>query len=86
MALCRVGRQAEGLEWGHRAVEIDPEDAGVRYNVACLCSVAGEVDRAVELVQGAVAAGFGNREWLERDPDLTAIRDDPRFQAILADM
>lgn len=86
VALCRVGRQSEGLEWGHRAVEIDPEDAGVRYNVACLFAVAGQRDRAIELLESAVAAGFGNREWLARDPDLAAIRDDPRFQTLLAAM
>lgn len=86
VALYRVGRKAEGLEWGERAVEIDPEDAGVRYNVACLFAVAGQGDRAIELLEEAMDAGFGNREWLERDPDLESIRDDPRFQALLERM
>ncbi len=79
----RVGLEKQGLDWGQRAVEIDPEDAGVRYNVACLFAVAGQGDRALELLEQAVAAGFGNREWLERDPDLESIRDDPRFEALL---
>ena len=86
VALYRVGREDEGLQWGHRAVEIDPQDAGVRYNVACLFAVAGQRERAIELTQTAVDAGFGNREWLERDPDLEGIRDDPRFQALLRRM
>jgi adenylate cyclase len=86
VALYRVGREAEGLEWGERAVEIDPHDAGVRYNVACLFAVADQRDRAIELIVEAVDAGFGNREWLERDPDLGSIRDDPRFQAVLEHM
>lgn len=86
MALCRVGREAEGLDWGRRAVEIDPEDAGVRYNVACLFAVAGQGERAIDLLEGAVAAGFGNREWLERDPDLANIRGDPQFRAVLDEM
>jgi TolB-like protein/Tfp pilus assembly protein PilF len=83
VASFRVGRSDAGLEWGRRAVEIDPEDAGVRYNVACLFAVAGERERALELLEQAVAAGFGNREWLERDPDLESVRDASRFQALL---
>jgi adenylate cyclase len=42
VALCRTGRRAEGLAWAERALAADPEDAGVRYNVACLYAVAGE--------------------------------------------
>jgi len=34
VALCRLGRPEEGLHWGERALEIDPEDAGIFYNVA----------------------------------------------------
>lgn len=83
VALYRTGRREEGLEWGLRAVEIDPEDAGVRYNLACLYAVAGEVERSLDMLEAAVRVGFGNRPWLERDPDLNAVRDHPRFAALL---
>lgn len=86
VASLRVGRQEEGLEWGRRAVEIDPEDAGIRYNVACLFAVAGQNERALQELEHAVTAGFGNREWLERDPDLETIRGAPRFQALFGAM
>ncbi len=86
VASFRVGRSEDGFEWGRRAVELDPDDAGVRYNVACLFAVAGDRERALELLEQAVASGFGNRNWLERDPDLASVRDDPRFQALLARM
>lgn len=86
VASFRVGRRDEGFEWGQRAIQIDPEDPGVRYNVACLFGVAGERDRALALLEEAVAAGFGNREWLERDPDLESVRDDPRFTALIESM
>ena len=83
VALCRIDRREEGLDWGRRAVEIDPEDASVRYNLACLYSVAGELDRSLDTLESAIDVGFGNRGWLERDPDLSAIRSHPRFRALL---
>jgi len=86
VACCRVGRPAEGLEWGARAVELDPVDAGVRYNVACLFAVAGRPDDALRYIEEAVRTGFGNRNWLERDPDLDSIRDMPRFRELMASM
>jgi adenylate cyclase len=86
VALCRLGRRAEGFEWAERALFADPEDAGVRYNVACLYAVGGATDRAVECLESAVAAGFGNRDWLERDPDLEAVRREPRFTELLSTM
>jgi hypothetical protein len=30
--------------------------------------------------------GFGNRAWLERDPDLEAVREHPRFRELLDGM
>ncbi|HSJ06412.1 MAG TPA: hypothetical protein VK936_06910, partial [Longimicrobiales bacterium] len=86
VALCRLGRAEEGLHWAERALFADPEDAGVRYNVACLYAVAGNPDRAIACLQEAVRAGFGNRDWLERDPDLDGVRSDPRFPALMAGM
>jgi TolB-like protein/Tfp pilus assembly protein PilF len=86
VALCRLGRVEEGLEWADRALTIDPEDAGVRYNAACLFAVADKAERALECLQEAVDVGFGNRAWLERDPDLDGLRAHPRFQALLAAM
>jgi adenylate cyclase len=86
VALCRLGRTAEGFEWAERAIFADPEDAGVRYNVACLYAVGGAADRALDCLDSAVTAGFGNREWLERDPDLESVRGLPRFDDLLSRM
>jgi adenylate cyclase len=86
VALCRTGRRAEGLAWAERALAADPEDAGVRYNVACLYAVAGEPERALACLEEARGMGFGNRAWLERDPDLEAVREHPRFRELLDGM
>ncbi len=80
---CRLGDLEAGLAWAERALKIDPEDPGVRYNVACLYAVEDRREDAIGALEAAVATGFGNVEWLERDPDLESIREDPRFGALM---
>jgi serine/threonine protein kinase/Tfp pilus assembly protein PilF len=82
VALCRLGEKEKGLEWAERAIEIDPSDGGVCYNVACLFSLEGEVDRAIECLLEAVKVGFAHRDWVDNDPDLDPLRNDPRFKAL----
>jgi TolB-like protein/thioredoxin-like negative regulator of GroEL len=79
VAQCRIGQKEAGLEWAERAVMVDPEDASIAYNVACLYALEGESDKAIESLERAVGRGFGNRGWLDRDPDLDSLRGDPRF-------
>lgn len=82
-ALCRLGEGAKGLEWAERALVIDPNDAGVAYNVACVYAIAGEADQAIATLQQAVRNGFGNVEWVGNDPDWADMKDDPRFKALM---
>ncbi|MEQ9569348.1 MAG: tetratricopeptide repeat protein [Longimicrobiales bacterium] len=84
VALCRLGRRKEGLAWAERALHLDPEDAGVRYNAACLYAVAEEPERAIECLESAIAIGFGNPDWLARDPDLDNLRGVPAFESLMA--
>ena len=65
-----------------RAIAIDPNDAGIQYNVACLFALEGEKTRAILSLEAAVRAGFAHRDWVAKDPDLDSLRDDPRFQAL----
>jgi non-specific serine/threonine protein kinase len=81
--LVALGETARGLEWADRALALDPEDALLLYNVACIKSLAGAGDDALECLDRAVRAGMRNRGWLEHDSNLDAIRSNPRFQALM---
>jgi serine/threonine protein kinase/Flp pilus assembly protein TadD len=83
ISLCRLGRIQDGLDWGNQALALDPEDSGVLYNIACLYSVAGRTEQALDLLERAVQNGFGHREWIEHDPDFVALRDQPRYRALI---
>ncbi|NNK49724.1 MAG: hypothetical protein HKP01_12695, partial [Gemmatimonadetes bacterium] len=54
-----------------------------QYNVACLYSLEDQTDLAIDCLERAVAAGFGHRDWIEQDPDLDTLREDPRFQELV---
>jgi serine/threonine protein kinase/Flp pilus assembly protein TadD len=82
-SLYKLGDVARAQAWAERALAVDPNDAGVLYNVACAFGVQGNADRAIELLERAVENGFGHREWIEHDPDLNALHDRPRFKALL---
>ena len=84
IAWCRLGQVEKGLEWGDKALALDPDDAGVLYNVACLNAVAGRVEPALDQLERAAQNGFGHREWIEHDPDLESLRSHPRYQALLS--
>jgi TolB-like protein/Flp pilus assembly protein TadD len=83
-ALIQLGERDRGLEWARRGLALAPEDSSVLYNVACVYSLGGLADQALECLDQAVQNGFGHRAWLENDSDLDSLRADPRFTALLA--
>ena len=82
--LIQLGEVDEGLRWGKRALDLDPDDPRVLYNLACLQCKAGGTAEAIEYFERSLAAGYASREWIENDSDLDPIRDQPRFKAAVA--
>ena len=79
-----LGDREEAIRWIERALWTDPGDAQAQYNVACAWAMLGEVDRALDILEGwAKRGGVLARNWLERDPDLNAIRSSPRYPGLL---
>jgi non-specific serine/threonine protein kinase len=83
MSLCELGEPARGMEWAEKALAMDPEEPQVLYNVACVYAKFGEPDKSIDCIEQAIAHGWGQKEWMENDPDLANLRDKPRFQSLM---
>jgi len=59
---------------GQRAAESPAFRATALYNVACAESLRGQLDAALEALEGALAAGFMDLDLMESDTDLQALR------------
>jgi non-specific serine/threonine protein kinase len=66
-----------------RAVHLRPDDGNTLYNAACVYGVLRRSDDALNMLRRAIAAGYGNFDWVRRDPDLALLRDDPAFQELV---
>ena len=58
----------------------------VRYNLACALSAqVGDTDMALDLLSRVFETGTNyDVEYAKVDPDLDSLREDPRFQAMIA--
>lgn len=81
--LLEEGQAHRAVEWSERALELYPNDMSSLGNGACLQAKLGHADRAIALLTRVSEQGWGQRDWLERDPDYDSLRDDPRFQKLV---
>lgn len=81
--LAKLGEREKAVEWGNRALLLDPDDGGVLYGIACMQALQGEHERALELLERAFETGYGGREWVERDSDLASLHESSRFRGLL---
>ena len=79
-ALGALGEADRAKLWANRIDLFDPENARLRYNVACGMAQLGEAETACNLLDRVVDRVSGGwLEWIEKDNDLDPIRDYPRF-------
>ncbi len=82
--LLEEGQAERALEWCTRALTLYPDDMSTLINGACLYARLGQKDRALDLLEKAVTRHGAQRDWIEHDPDYDSLRDDLRFQRLLA--
>lgn len=79
--LVELGEREKGVEHAERAYAINPGVCG--YNVACVFILVGDTDRALAILEEQARSSTLYRHWLENDSDWDAVRDHPRFRAVL---
>ena len=85
-ALAVLGEGERTREWMDRALLIDPDNLVMRYNFACgLATHLRDADGALDMLTPTLAKA--TPEFLNHvkfDPDMDALRDNPRFQTMIA--
>jgi serine/threonine protein kinase/Tfp pilus assembly protein PilF len=83
-ALVTLGERERGLKWARAALAQEPDEPMLLYNVGCIFSLAGEIEKAIDVLERAVDRGLTQRGWFEHDNNLDPLRTHPRFQALLS--
>jgi adenylate cyclase len=87
-ALAILGQAERARDWVRRALLIDPDNQLMRYNLACaLCVHLKDSQGALDLLGPYFASTMGINmvAHAKVDPDMDSLRDDPRFQAMIAE-
>ncbi|CAN7349979.1 TPR end-of-group domain-containing protein [Devosia sp. LjRoot3] len=84
VALAHLGQKDKAYAWLDRALVIDPTDFIAQVNAACVCSLLGDMDRALDHLERAARHVPQNTiDMLRSDPDFEVLRTHPRFELIL---
>lgn len=78
------GRTQDSLQIDHRLRELRPEDATVSFNYACSLALVGQLEPACAELDRALDLGYRDFAWLNKDPDLAALRRHPAFRKLRA--
>jgi adenylate cyclase len=81
--LVALGEIDRGIEWAKQALEMDPAEPMVLYNVACIQSLAGLLEDALDSLERAIENGLSQEGWLEHDSNLDPLRSHPRFKRFI---
>lgn len=78
-----LGNEAKARAYTKQSLAMRPDDPVTIFSAACHYAKLGETENALQLLEGMSAGGFLSRDWLEHDPTLDTLRDEPRFKAVL---
>jgi Domain of unknown function (DUF4932) len=72
--------------WLARLIEAEPNSSGHLYNMACVLSLQGSTKEALDALEHLVAMGYTNIAQIEKDSDLAALRQIPRYKQIIGEL
>ncbi|MDH3891055.1 MAG: hypothetical protein OEV49_08205 [candidate division Zixibacteria bacterium] len=64
-------------------IEIGARNPLTFYNAACCCAQSDGLDQAFLYLDTAIAIGYRDVTWLQKDADLTSLHTDDRWQEII---
>ena len=76
------GHFDRSLKIDQRLSRLEPRNPLVYYNLACSYSLNGDVNLALTALETALVLGYRDFKWLNRDPDLRALRKHPSYRNI----
>ncbi|MGH6631529.1 MAG: TPR end-of-group domain-containing protein, partial [Burkholderiales bacterium] len=76
-------RHGDAIRELEKAVALRPNDPNILYNAACAYGVMNRKAEALTLLKKVKEVGFGNQDWIARDPDLACLHGDPEFQRLV---
>jgi len=79
-----LGQRGKASKWLQKAISMDPDDPVVLYNAACNFALMGKTDEAFKHLERAIEFGTVSAAWMRNDGDLKVLRQDERFEALLA--
>ena len=71
------------IEHAKPLIGAHPEYGMAPYNLACVESLTGRTDDAIEHLRAAVELWPRSRQLARSDPDFDSIRDEPRFKEVI---
>lgn len=82
----RTGDTARAEEYFRRAASLRPDSWIPAYNLACLYAVTGRPADALAALRDSRGRGLPSRALVLQDPDLAAVRGEPGFAALAAEL
>lgn len=79
----KVGRINDGLKMDRKLVRLEPDNATAHYNLACSLALCKKRPDALRSLRRALDLGYDDLHWMEQDPDLEILKDDPEFKKLL---
>jgi ATP-dependent DNA helicase RecG len=85
VALGRIDHHKEAIKSFDKVIELKPDYPSAYFNRACVYGLLKEVDKAISDLREAIKLDPSDLEESVTDPDFDKIRQDDRFQQLLAD-
>jgi adenylate cyclase len=87
LSLAVLGEYERAREWAERALELEPDNYILRYNIACAYAMElDDPERALDLVEDSlIHLGVDHVRHAQADPDMESIRGHPRFAKMIDD-